>query len=182
MVDIDNVKAAYDAVSYLIKLGHRRIAHLAGPLYSDHRQKRLDGYQQALIDNNIPINRDYIVSIDPYTPNGYEAGIELFSKKIEHPSAVFCYNDLVAIGLINALSEMKIKVPEKVSVFGFDNIDFSEFVKIPLTTIQMPAYEIGNTAATLLIELIIESSSQVQKKIIVEHKLVERNSCTKYAE
>jgi LacI family transcriptional regulator/LacI family repressor for deo operon, udp, cdd, tsx, nupC, and nupG len=181
-VDINNINAAYDAVSYLIKLGHRRIAHFAGPVHSGHGQKRLEGYKQALIDNNIPINKDYILSLEPYTPHGYNAGIELFSRNIEPPSAVFCYNDLIAIGLINALLDLKIQVPEKVSVVGFDNIDFSEFVKIPLTTIQMPAYEIGSASATLLIKQITGSISQLNEKIILEHKLIERNSCSVYNE
>ena len=182
IVDIDNVKAAYDAVTYLINLGHKKIAHLAGPLYSDHRQKRLEGYKQALIDNNISINKDYIVSIEPFTPNGYKAGTELFADNFEHPSAVFCYNDLVAIGLINALSDLNIKVPEEVSVIGFDNIDFSEFVKIPLTTIQMPAYEIGYTAATLLIKQITESSTKLGERKVVKHRLIERSSCATYVD
>lgn len=178
-VDIDNIQAAYDAVSYLIRLGHKRIAHFAGPVHSGHGQKRLEGYKQALIDNNIAINKKYILSVEPYTPNGYKTGMELFSKNMELPSAVFCYNDLVAIGLINALSELKIPVPKKVSVVGFDNIDFSGFVKIPLTTIQMPAYEIGTTAATLLINQIKKSSTPLNEKIILEHKLIERNSCAR---
>ena len=178
-VDIDNTKAAYDAVSYLIKLGHTKIAHFAGAGYSGHAQKRLEGYKQALIDNNIPINKNYIIQVEPFTPNGYKAAMELFSKYTAMPTAVFCYNDLVAIGLINALTELKIDVPNSVSIVGFDNIDFSEYVKIPLTTIQMPAYEIGKVAATLLIKQITEPSAVLNEKIILEHKLIERNSCAK---
>ncbi len=178
IVDIDNVAAAYDAVSYLIKLGHSRIAHFAGPVHSGHGQKRLEGYKQALIDNNIPINNNYIISVEPYTPFGYKSGKELFSKNIELPSAVFCYNDLVAIGLIKALLELKIKVPKAVSVVGFDNIDFSEYVKIPLTTIQMPAYEIGKAASNLLVKQITNSTNPLHEKVILEHKLIERDSCT----
>jgi len=180
-VDIDNVKAAYDAVSYLVKLGHTRIAHFAGPVHSGHGKKRLEGYKKALIDNNININETYIVSVEPYTPNGFKAGIEMFSKNIELPTAVFCYNDLIAIGLINALTDLKIEVPKSVSIFGFDNIDFSEYVKIPLTTIQMPAYEIGRAAATLLVKQITKSSDLLNEKIVIEHKLIERKSCVAYA-
>jgi len=179
-VDIDNSKAAYDAVSYLIKLGHTKIAHLAGPVHSGHGQMRLEGYKQALIDNNITINSSFIHPVEPYTPNGYKAGLELFSKKVDHPTAVFCYNDLVAIGLINALSELKIQVPQKVSVVGFDNIDFSAYVKIPLTTIQMPAYEIGIASTNLLIKQISNSSEPLNETVILKHKLIERKSCAKY--
>ena len=180
IVDIDNFQAAYDAVSYLIGLGHSKIAHFAGPIHSGHGQKRLEGYKQALIDNNIAINNNYILSVEPYTSYGYTAGMELFSKKENLPSAIFCYNDLVAIGLINALTELKIQVPGKISVIGFDNIDFSKYVKIPLTTIQMPAYEIGKASADLLIKQIASSSAPLNKRIILEHKLIERNSCAPY--
>ncbi len=176
-VDIDNIKAAYDAVSKLIELGHTRIAHFAGPAHSSHGQKRLEGYKQALFENNLPINNDYILPVEPYITNGYKTGKELFLKKMELPTAVFCYNDLIAIGLINALLELGIKVPETVSVVGFDNIDFGEFLKIPLTTINMPAYEIGKAAANLLIRQIRNSATPMNENIIIEHELIDRSSC-----
>ncbi len=179
VVDIDNIKAAYDAVSYLIEHGHRRIAYFAGPVHSGHGQRRLEGYKQALSDHNLPIDKNYIVPIEPYVPNGYDAGKELFTKNIELPTAVFCYNDLVAIGLVNALTEMGIEVPNSVSVMGFDNIDFGKYVKIPLTTIQMPAYDIGKSAANLLIKQINSSSSPLVEKVILEHKIIERNSVSR---
>ncbi len=179
IVDIDNIKAAYDAVSYLIENGHTKIAHFAGPIHSGHGRKRLEGYKQALMDYNIPINKDFIVPLEPYTPNGYQAGMVMFSKKQNLPSAVFCYNDLVAIGLIKALTELGIDVPNKVSVMGFDNIDFSEYVRIPLTTVQMPAYEIGRSAARLLIKQIGNSSNSLNEKVTLEHKILERDSVLK---
>jgi len=95
------------------------------------------------------------------------------------PTAVFCYNDLVAIGLINALLELKIKVPEQVSVIGFDNIDFCESVKIPLTTVHVPAYEIGKSAAELLIRQIENPDELLNEKIFLEARLIERSSCDK---
>ena len=178
-VDIDNFQAAYDAVSYLIKLGHKKIAHLAGPSHSGHGQKRFEGYQQALIDNGILINKNYILSVEPYIENGYKTGLKLFSTGEKPPTAIFCYNDLVAIGVVKALLELNIKVPEEVSVIGFDNIDFSEYVRIPLTTIQMPAYEIGRAATKLLIKQIANSTRLLNEKIILEHELVLRSSCYK---
>ncbi len=182
VVDIDNVKAAYDAVSYLIEQGHTRIGHFAGPARSGHGQKRLEGYKQALIDHNIPIDKNYIVPVEPYTPDGYLAGKELFSSRTEHPSAIFCYNDLVAIGLINALTELGIEVPEDVSVMGFDNIDFGEYVRIPLTTVQMPAYEIGKSAANLLVKQISSSASPLIEKVILDHRVIKRASVSKKVE
>lgn len=176
-VDIDNVKAAYDAVTKLINLGHTKIAHFAGPAHSGHGQKRLEGYRKALIDNNLSLNDELVFSVNPQIENGYEIGKGLFSKKGYLPTAVFCYNDLVAIGLINALLDIGIKVPEQVSVVGFDNIDYGEYLKIPLTTVNMPAYEIGKAATKLLIKQITDSSSPQNENIILQHKIIERNSC-----
>ncbi|HLP18046.1 MAG TPA: LacI family DNA-binding transcriptional regulator [Bacteroidota bacterium] len=179
-VDIDNFAAAYDAVSYLIGLGHTRIAHLTASMHSDHGKKRLEGYKQALHDNNIAINKNFIIPVEPYTASGYTVGNTVFSKLPALPSAVYCYNDLVAIGLIDALLEKNIQVPETVSVIGFDNIEFSAYNKIPLTTIQMPAYEIGEAAATLLIKQLASPSVQLNEKIVLGHKLIVRNSCVRY--
>lgn len=178
-VDIDNQKAAYDAVSYLIKLGHKKIAHLAGPMHSGHGQKRLEGYKQAHIDSYLPLNNFYIIPIEPYTTNGYQAAINLFSANNDRPTAIFCYNDLIAIGVIEALTKLNIKVPEEVSVVGFDNIDFSGFVRIPLTTVQMPAYEIGKAATKLLIKQITNSTVHLNENIVLEHSLIIRESCAR---
>lgn len=177
IVDVNNVSAAYQAVSYLIRLGHTGIAYFSGPAYSAHSFDRFEGYQHALIDHKIPIRKDYIFEVGSYIANGYQAGKNFFSNQSIIPSAVFCYNDLVAIGLIDALIELGIKVPEQVSVIGFDDIDICASVKIPLTTIHVPAYEIGRKASDLLIRQIQNSNQSDNEKIILETKLIERNSC-----
>jgi len=179
IVDVDNVSAAYQAVSYLISLGHTEIAYFSGPVYSAHSFDRMEGFRLALIDHKLPIRKDYIFEVGSYIANGYQAGKKFFSKQSELPSAVLCYNDLVAIGLINALLELGITVPEQVSVIGFDDIDICESVKIPLTTIHVPAYEIGRQASELLIRQIQDSDQSFNEKIILATKLVERNSCSK---
>lgn len=179
-IDINNVESSFEAVSYLIKLGHKNIAYFAGPSYSIHSFERLEGYQNALIKNNIPIKKKYIMQVGSHIKNGYESGKQLFSKfKENSPTGVFCYNDLVAIGLINSLMELKIKVPQQVSVIGFDDINFCGSFKIPLTTIRVPAYEIGETAANLLIKQINNPSVLLKEKKILQTKLIKRDSCTK---
>jgi LacI family transcriptional regulator len=178
-VDIDNTKAAYDAVSYLIKQGHKKIAHFFGSFHSGHGEERLDGYKQALMDNNIAINKSMIISVEPEMLSGYDVGKEFFSKKGGYPTAVFCYNDLVAIGLMNALMDMGINVPNDVSVMGFDNIEFGQFIKTPLTTVEVCAYETGKAAAKLLIKQIKSSKTPMNEKVILEHKIVERQSVKK---
>ena len=177
LVDIDNYKAAHEAVSYLIRLGHSEIAYFSGPVHSGHSIERFEGYKNALIENNIKIRDNLIIEAGSYLADGYRTGKQFISSVDNLPSAVFCYNDLVAIGLMNALDESDIKIPDDISVMGFDNIDFSEYIKHPLTTINMPAYEIGKTACEVLINLISVSNQSQANKIILETKLIERESC-----
>lgn len=175
-VDIDNVKAAYEAVSYLIKLGHTSIAYFSGPAHSAHSQDRLEGYRQAMIDHQLPLQKSYILEVGSYIANSYQVGKRFFSERGDWPTAVFCYNDLVALGLINALTELDMNVPEQVSVIGFDNIEFCEAARVPLTTVLVPAYDIGCTAARLLLRQIAAPKS-LNEKIVLETKLIVRKSC-----
>jgi len=179
LVDIDNFEAARRAVTYLIKNGHSKIAYFSGPVHSGHSLERLEGYKQALIDNNLKIHEEFIVEAGSYLADGYKAGKHFISSCTDLPSAIFCYNDLIAIGLINVMDEARIKVPQDISVIGFDNIDFSKYIKHPLTTVDMPAYEIGKTATHLLINQISDSTQFFNKKIILEASLIERASCKK---
>jgi LacI family transcriptional regulator len=175
-VDIDNRRAAYDAVSFLIRKGHKRIAHFAGPVHTGHGQRRLEGYQQALADQNILIENNLIIPVEPYVQNGYAAGKELFSAGALPATAVFCYNDLVATGLMKALKELGVSVPGSVSVMGFDNIEMDDYLSIPLTTVQMPAYEIGQSAAKLLVTQLGQDPAPLVERVILEHKIIERAS------
>ena len=175
LVDIDNVKAAHMAVTYLINLGHREIAYFSGPTHKGHSKERLIGYEKALMENGIQINSEFIIEAGSYLLNGYKSAKQFLSKTKKLPTAIFCYNDLVAVGLMNALDEVGIKIPQDISIMGFDNIDFSEYIKHPLTTVNMPAYDIGKTASELLIEQISSPSSNKRK--ILESRLIERSSC-----
>jgi LacI family transcriptional regulator len=173
-VDIDNFAAAFDAASYLIRHGHKDIVHLAGT--SGHGLKRLEGFRAALQEHGLPMQKNSIVQVAPYAPNGYQAGKELFSGRTCPPSAVFCYNDLVAIGLMNALHDLGIDVPGSVSIMGFDDIDIADYLRIPLTTVRMPAYEIGTSAADLLISRLAEPVSPRIERVTLAYQIVERRS------
>lgn len=176
-VDIDNCKAAEEAVNHLIKLGHRKIAYFGGPPHSGHAKKRYLGYQLALNENGIPLNDQFIYNVGPNIEDSFQIALDLFSKKSDLPTAVFCYNDLAAIGVMSALEKLGINVPEDVSVFGFDNIDFGKYLKIPLSSIDLPAYRIGEEAVKLIIEIIQSNSTISNKKVVLDHKVVRRNTC-----
>ncbi len=173
-VDIDNFAAAFDATSHLIRLGHKSITHFAGP--SGHGLKRLEGFRAAMQEAGLPLQKHSIVPVQPYTPNGYQAGKELFAQSPGSPTAVFCYNDLVAIGLMNALLDLGIDVPGRVSIMGFDDIDIAEHLRVPLSTVRMPSYEIGTSAADLLISRLAEGSTPRIERITLAYTLIERRS------
>ncbi len=182
VVDIDNVKAAYDAVVYLIGLGHKKIAYFMGPALSVHNAERLQGYRQALIDHQLPLSQNLIVEAGSYIENGYQAGKRVFDSHADIPTAVLCYNDLVSIGLANALFEMNLAIPDQVSIIGFDDIDFCRSFRVPLTSVRVPAYEIGRTAAQLLIQNINKVRDTTgYEKVILPAELVKRNSCAPVA-
>lgn len=177
VVDIDNVQAACKAVEYLIALGHRDIAYFAGPSYSSHSEERQRGYQQALMNHGLPVRPEFILPVGSERELGYQAGLTLFRRPGPHPTAFFCYNDLVAIGLANALHTLHIAVPQEVSIIGCDDLDLSPCYRIPLTTIHVPAYEIGRAAAERVIHD-LESGDHADPQIVLfEARLVERFSC-----
>ena len=178
-VGIDNFKAAYDAVNYLISLGHKRIGIIHGPL-GDMKETidsvdRLRGYKQALIDNGLPIYEGFIKEANFKYKSAYNAAKEMLKEKIK-PTAIFAISDIMAMGVINAVFDSGLSCPEDISVMGFDNIDLSEATRPSLTTVSQPMYEIGAVAARMLIKM-LNGENIDEYQTILEHKIVVRNSC-----
>lgn len=152
-VAINDKKAAYDAVTYLIKKGHKKIAHFRGSFMPQNSIDRFLGYKKALEDNNIIYDSSLVYICDNNTD--FEDGYENAQKAVaEHPDldAIFAITDLVAIGIIKYLNDIKIKMPEQIAVFGFCNSFMSEIITPKLTTIDQPGYEIGKKAASILFD------------------------------
>ena len=157
-ISIDNFKASYIAVEYLVSLGHRRIACICGPLGFKTNDDRLRGYTAALADSGIPFEKALIYQGDFRYQSGYDAIPVLLPKK---PTAVLCLNDMMAYGAMNALTNQGIRVPEDVSVMGFDDIFFSQITSVPLTVIRQPAYDMGKKAGHVLLSaLSVHAESQ----------------------
>lgn len=177
-VHVDNVTAAYEAVTYLIQQGHRKIAMLrvrSGDIASgDHRYQ---GYVRALNEAGISICKDWVVE----SGISVEDGITSMRKICEAdsmPTAIFCATDRIAIGAMNYLLEIGLRVPEDVSIFGFDGIDMSSFIRPKLSTVKYSAEEIGMIAARNLIKL-IRGEEISSRHWIVSHYLENRDSvCT----
>ncbi len=173
-VHIDNLTAAFDAVNYLTKLGHKRIAELSGPKDSALCQFRHQGYQQALRRANISINNFYIHFEDFSFEAGERAMHQLLSLP-SPPTAVFCHNDMMAIGAIQKAKLMGFRVPQDISVMGFDDIEFSKYCEPPLTTISQPRYEIGRQSMQMLLDQLHGNAIQSGSRLL-ESKLVVRQS------
>lgn len=178
LVDVDNVEASRQAVAYLIDLGHTRIAHLAGPAYAMHSQERIDGVRRAFSESPLRFTPDVIVPAGNQLEDGYRAGLALFSDGTREslPTAVTCYNDLVALGLCRALAELGFSVPEDVSVIGYGDLPVLDYLPRPLTTIHVPKLEMGRTAARILIEQIRSGSTEEPARVNLDAQLVVRGS------
>ena len=174
-IAINNVEAAQKAVEHLIKLGHKRIAHIAGPLSQIIFQDRLKGYCSALENHNIPIDPQLVFKGD----FSYSSGEILASKIIElnnSVTAIFSANDEMAVGTIKALKAAGKRVPEDYAVVGFDNIQMSSIVEPALTTIENPKQEMGIKAMEMLIKL-LDGEPIADTKITLGYDLIVRESC-----
>ncbi len=176
VVEAKNKEGSFEAVRYLIHAGHQRIGYFSGPSHSSHAEDRAEGYRQAFLESHLPYRSDDVVQAGSSIENGYEAGKRLFGQQQDHPTAVFCYNDLVAMGLINALTDLEFSVPDDVSVIGFDNIQYAAHFKVPLTTVHVPTYEMGKTAAEMIIGQIDDPTKPRQEKKFFDVELIHRKS------
>jgi DNA-binding LacI/PurR family transcriptional regulator len=178
LIDVDNEEASQRAVEFLIEQGHTRIVHLAGPEYSSHSQERIDGVRRACSGSHVIFTDADVVRAGAHLEDGYRAGLQYFRDRpaAERPTAVTCYNDLVALGLCRALAELGIRVPDDVSVIGFDDIPLLEYLTVPLTTVRVPKFEMGRIATQLLIRHVESKESVPPQKVYLEAELVVRRS------
>ncbi|RFU66631.1 LacI family DNA-binding transcriptional regulator [Peribacillus glennii] len=176
-VSIDNVSSARKAAEHLITLGHRRIGTITGPFDSVLGRDRLKGFQQAMAQHGIPLDSLLVQEGD----FSFESGCNVMQKFLAlgvPPTAIFAANDEMAIGAIKAIKSKGLKVPEDISVVGFDNIKFASIFEPALTTIAQPSYEIGQKAIELLIKLINKDELD-KNQYILEDKLIVRESSKK---
>jgi transcriptional regulator, LacI family len=150
-VHIDNLTAAFNAVNYLHELGHQRIGCIAGPEEMPLCHYRLQGYVQALRRSGVAVDPHYIARGD-FT---YEAGANALEQLLalpQPPTAIFCHSDIMALGALSLAKRRGLKIPEDLSIIGFDNISLSEFCDPPLTTVSQPRFDIGREAMLLLLD------------------------------
>lgn len=153
-VDVDNERYAYEAVDYLIGLGHRRIGMISGPMSNGACFTRLKGYKKALRDHSIPINEEYIRICDSATEREALNAAKKLLYMRPGVTAVFGFNDTVAASVYRAAADLGLSIPEDVSVVGFDDSTIATYVSPPMTTVMQPSYEKGCEAARALLELL----------------------------
>ena len=174
VVTLDNRAAAAAMTEHLLSLGHRDIAMIKGPARSPLTRDRVAGYRDALQAAGISFDETLLYPGNFTLESGHQAVAELL-KRPKLPTAIFCENDEMAIGAIQCLKQHGLRVPEDVSVAGFDDISFAAFSDPPLTTVAQPAEEFGRSAVNLLIDL-LEQKLTLTPKVILPFKLVQRGS------
>jgi LacI family transcriptional regulator len=152
-VQVENFHGAYKATKHLIDLGHQQIAHVTGLPHHPHAIDRREGYCQALVDAGLAVDADLILEGDFEEPSGLEAVQELIRTR-KRFTALFMSNDRMAYGALLALYRQGFRVPEDVSVVGFDDQPSSAYTLPPLTTVRQPTFEIGAATAEAVLRLL----------------------------
>lgn len=174
-VSIDNISSARKATEHLINLGHKKIAHISGPVNVILSRDRLRGYQQAMLNHDVLMDSSYIQEGALTIESGYNQMKKLLALDTP-PTGVFVYNDEMAMGAIKAVKDSGLNVPEDVAIVGFDNLKMSMVIEPHLTSIDQPKYDIGNKAGELLIKMIHKEDIQ-KKTYVMKDTLVIRESC-----
>ncbi|MCB0731734.1 MAG: LacI family DNA-binding transcriptional regulator, partial [Ignavibacteriae bacterium] len=174
-VVVDNYKGSYQAVQYLIKRGHRRIAIIQGLKKTFTNDERLRGYRDALREADIEIDENLIVGKDFRKENGYIETKFLMNRN-DPPTAIFAFSDLITLGVLQALNEENMVIPNDISLISFDDIDFAPYLIAPLTVVKQPKELMGEVAVKLLIEDIKSKGRSEKRKIILDPKLIIRKS------
>lgn len=164
-VGVDNVHGAKTAVAHLVELGHQRIAHIAGPTGNILSDTRRHGYAIALKQAGLPYDPDLVLEGDFSIESGRLAVERLFLRDAV-PTAFFCANDEMAIGVLLALSQRGYKVPGDFSIIGFDDIQFSSCTMPPLTTIRQPRRLIGERAMETMLDMVEGRAPQAERSVL----------------
>lgn len=174
-IKVDDKHAAYSATEYLIKNGHRKIGMISGtkddPIAGT---PRVEGYKQALKDNGIAIDEKRIAYGNDF---GHQTGLTCMEQLIKiapEVTAIFAASDEIAIGALSAAYKLGIKIPEEISIIGYDNLKIAEMSIPPLTTVEQPLYEMGQMASKMLLNM-LETGEMLENRIM-PHKIIERKT------
>ena len=172
---IDNVKGAYEATMHLIMQGHRRIGCILGYGQATVTSDRLSGYQQALREAGLPFDHALLCTGDYEAPSGLRGARQLLDLA-EPPSAIFAFNDMMALGALQVAHELHLRVPDQLALIGFDGIPLTEFMSPSLSTVRQPIPEMSRIAIDLLLDRIHDRAPNESRTVRIEPTLVPRAS------
>lgn len=173
-IAIDDRQAAVDATTHLLEYGHRKIAVITGDMNTSSSRKRLDGFRDAMSRAGLEVNEQWLVYGEYSASCGETAANTLLVRK-NRPTAIFCFSDEIAMGCMYSLRQHGFRVPDDISVIGFDDIPFAKYLAPSLTTVAQPQDEIGAACATILLDL-IDGRKPEKLHNILPHELVVRDS------
>jgi LacI family transcriptional regulator len=173
-VDSQNIKGAQTAVRHLHGLGRREIACVAGSMDETNARDRLQGYRKAMKELGLPVREDWIVYGDFDQETAFQESLRLFSG-VRRPTAVFCSDDTMAIGVVKRILDLGLRIPGDVAVVGFDDIEPASYVQPALTTIRQPMAGLGRASVDLLLEL-ISGKQKAPVRRMLPTELVRRES------
>jgi LacI family transcriptional regulator len=176
-VSVDDVYGGELAGRHLLELGHRRIAYIHGPFTSEQYADRLSGLRRAVIEAGLDPDRT-IVPLAAETDNAHAgaACAEAFLQLEDLPTAIFCGNDYLAMGVMYELARRQVVMPQEVALIGYDDIDLASMLAVPLTTIRQPKYDLGFAATDLLLDEIVNKASHTHRQIVFRPELIVRQS------
>jgi len=175
-ISIANQAGAAAVVSHLVTLGHRRVATIAGPRRNADARQRLEGYRAALRAAGVEIAAGYEIPGEFTEPSGYAAVASLLALE-PRPTAVFAANDYMAIGVLGALSDAGVRVPEDIAVVGFDDMAMARYLNPPLTTVHVDAYRLGERAVEILLDGPRSRTGRRAQHEVLPTELAVRSSC-----
>ena len=179
-VVVDDYNGAFLATNHLIQQGYRRIGLISGTSQLMPYRKRIEGYKDALIKNNIEVDDSLVVESEISINNGRQVAMEMLESK-SPPDAVFCLSDLFALGALNAIKHKNLKVPEDIGLIGFSNEDFTTYVSPSISSVDQFSEQLGNIAAKSLLEQLDSEKNDpdykfVARKHVLTPKLLVRES------
>ena len=174
----DDCAGAHAAVAHLIRLGHRQIVFLNGPGYISSAVERLDGYRKAFEESGLPVDARLMRECPPRLESAYNAMKSILVEGVAF-TAVFTFNDVMMLGVIQALREVGRRIPADTSLVGFDDVEFASFLEPPLTTVHMPKATLGRESARLLLAQMYRSRGVQQ--LVLPTELIVRGSTMRCA-
>lgn len=174
---INNFKGGYLASAHLLDLGHKRIGCITGPIAFSECQDRTNGFRQAFIDRNLPFCDDWIIHGEFTVDSGYKSVKALLDRGV---TAIFAQNDMIAFGAYHCLRAHDFRIPEDISVVGFDNISFISMTDIPLTTVAQPIHEMGRKAVDILVNTPFITDNADRVMLSLQPELIVRNSTRQF--